>query len=588
LLGLPPVLVAASSRALSYLLDCRPISRALLSAGLAVLVVIATGAPQGSDTDSGWQFKALQQHFQGSSPTFNTLVSPDPQNLSANVTQWISWWAPGSGLLLWPLLRLHLTLGLAIRIVAISSFLAGSLGWSLWVTSFQIPKWVKTLLSVFIPWSYYAHHNTLFFYGAEALLFAAVPWTLLLAVRLSSRPASGRLQNLLAVVTGASLGLLYVLKYSGLLVSIGAMTYILLQAIRSPWRGGSLFCPRRLHLAGLCALACVLPIIALNLLNLGYAQHMNLVSASRSLNPRWPTLLFGLANPVLAAASADAPLRYLLSHPTAGLSPAVSEMWLGLVGLPGAAMLWFLLSRRPPHHAHARMACCLLAASVVGAMVIWTISDRVTYESRHIAGASIAALPYVLEAGWTLRPSSRILRMSLAVCSVAYIALPLLYGVGAVIGKTARQMRQHPGPSRIYNPLLARHDVAYARSLLVEGFDPTSDLWYVTHPVPALDLPGRTLIRRPDSIPIEELRQETFHTMRPLRVRLVLPASLEADGRAEVIRQSFPRAVEWIPCPTDGATRCWTSWIRTSAEPIPVRDASSTLLDSSQRSRALP
>lgn len=539
------------------------IVRALLSAGLAIAVIVATGAPQGSDTDSGWQFKAVQQYIDGSSPSFNTLVGPDPEDLSRNLTRWISWWAPGSGLLVWSLMRLHLTLGGAIRVIAIVCFLAGSVGWSVWIDRFVLPGWVKALLSMSIPWFYYAHHNALFFYGAEALLFAAVPWALLLAVECWDCVSRARGSVLRASVTGLSLGLLYVLKYSGVFVSIGVLTYIVLRAVRPQCGpGGDGLCFKWFQRAGVCAVACLLPIVFLSLVNQLHAGHMNLVAASASFRLRWAAWLFAVSSPALAAASAEAPLRHVLAQLSL---PGGVELWLALAGFPGGAVLLFLILRRGASHRHALMSCCVLGASLTCAVVVWTISDGVSYESRHIAGASIAVLPYALERAWGLRTSSRRLQMLLAVCGICYIVLPWSYGVVSVVAKAARQARQNSGPSRVYNPLLARNDVTYARSMLVEGFDPRSDLWYVTHPVAGLDLPGRMLIRRADSTPIEKLREETFRTSRPVRVRLVLPAGLENDGKADVIRRSFPGAVEWASCPTDGATRCWVAWVGTSA-----------------------
>src|SRR5205814_8767877 len=104
--------------------------------------------------------------------------------------------------------------------------------------------------------------------------------------------------------------------------------------------------------------------------------------------------------------------------------------------------------------------------------------------------------------------------------------------------------------------------------LLLEGFNPRTDLWYLTDPITALDLPGRALIRHADFIDSSQLRKETFRTSRPLRVRLVLPKSFEENGKGEIIRSSFVAAGEWQACRTDGVTRCWTSLMQpVSARP---------------------
>src|SRR5712691_8682902 len=101
----------------------------------------------------------------------------------------------------------------------------------------------------------------------------------------------------------------------------------------------------------------------------------------------------------------------------------------------------------------------------------------------------------------------------------------------------------------MYNPSLAGKDVNYARSLLLQEFDLRSDVWYLTDPISALDLPGRMLIRHADFIDPEKLRQDTFRSSHPVRVRVVLPASFEKSGKADIIRRSFVGTGKWQSCP---------------------------------------
>lgn len=222
-------------------------------------------------------------------------------------------------------------------------------------------------------------------------------------------------------------------------------------------------------------------------------------------------------------------------------------------------MLLILLWYRRPLHAHALLACCVFLASIGCVMAVWTVSKGVSYEARHVAGGSLAILPYVIEVAYSVR-SSRSLRVVLAACGLCYILLPTLYGVAAVVGKTIRHSRHRPGPSDIYDPFLTPE----SRAILTQDFNRNSDVWYVMHPVPALELPGRMLIRRADDISIENLRRESYHTRLPVRLRLILPATPEMDEKSVAIRDSFSHAVKWTSCPTDSSTHCWMSWIATS------------------------
>src|SRR5581483_3305261 len=89
---------------------------AFLSSVLIVLAVSRT--PQSLFSDPSWQLKALQQNLAGESPTFNTLVQPNPLDISQSGGEWISWWPIGTNVLIYPLLRIGLTMGTAVRVVA--------------------------------------------------------------------------------------------------------------------------------------------------------------------------------------------------------------------------------------------------------------------------------------------------------------------------------------------------------------------------------------------------------------------------------------------------------------------------------------
>jgi hypothetical protein len=137
-------------------------------------------------SDPSWQLKALQQHLAGQSPTINTLVQPDSRDISQDHLEWISWWPIGTNAFVYPLLRMGLSIGTAVRVLAAVALILGSVGFGYWVQVFGLPQWLAIALAIGIPWILYATLS-LFQYAAEGLVFGICPWLLVGAFRLRSR-----------------------------------------------------------------------------------------------------------------------------------------------------------------------------------------------------------------------------------------------------------------------------------------------------------------------------------------------------------------------------------------------------------------
>jgi len=398
---------------------------AFLSSVLIVLAVSRT--PQSLFSDPSWQLKALQQHLAGEAPTFNTLVQADPRDLSQDVQEWISWWPIGTNLLVYPLLRAGMTMGIAIRVLADLALILGSVGFGYWLRLFRLPAWLAMTLAITIPWIRYANLS-LFQYAAEGLVFAVCPWLLLGAFRLRSRWASQhRESHSFLAGYGLLLGFAYWMKYSAVFISAGVLVHL------------------RRH-----------------------------------------------GNPAL------------------------------------------LLSRD-----------VLVTISAVFLAVMTVFSAR-AMEARYIAAIAIALIPAALECAFTVAPGfSRVSRGILLAAGICYLAIPIAYGGFSVAGKIARTPTAYrAGPSGVYNPLFASMDAASAAASLRADFDPASDLWYLTEPFTAMDLPGRVILRHADFLPTDKLI-ENFQTSKPVRVHLLLPPWFEQNGKGSIIRGEFLGATNW-------------------------------------------
>ena len=66
-----------------------------------------------------------------------------------------------------------------------------------------------------------------------------------------------------------------------------------------------------------------------------------------------------------------------------------------------------------------------------------------------------------------------------------------------------------PGPSKLHNTLLSQTNIEEVRVSLLRDYDPNKDLWYLTDPITALDIPGRAIIAGADflTLTVDPLRK---------------------------------------------------------------------------------
>jgi len=551
------------------------------SISLALLVI---RTPQGLYSDPAWQIKALQQYLAGESPSFNHCVMPQAEDLFQGKAGWIGYWPPGTQLLAYPLMANRIVAGDAIRIIAIVCLVLGSLGWVRWFSLFNFPPWVKISLAILLPWMHYPS-NALFMYSAEILVYASAPWILLLTYRLSNiwkQRKFGLGIILMSAPLGFALGFVYILKYSAVFVSLGALVYLGLFVYNLHKNTNRHLCVRVLISFLLVIVFFIIPIATYNLINYKFGGYLNQITLRAEFNLRWENSVFILANPALIAADADSLWNYVLLHPTHGLlkdfswpdpGSQESSMWLALVGLPGGLLLLWLSLYSDVPGGKRSLALSVFFTSLVVMLGIWTVSRiAISYQARYLAGASIAILPLAIQAGFSLwsHNRSRIIRLVLICGAISYIVIPLLYGGVSVIAKVMRTPRDYKvGPSRIYNHLLAQHDLAGVRDRLLRYFSADTDIWYIPEPMSALDLPGRAIITHADFEDKNELERRRYISRMPLRIHALLPPIFEANGKGQIIRKSFVQAKNWVMTKIDGCNYfVWTATINVDSDKV--------------------
>lgn len=511
----------------------------------AFLVLMAKRSAQGISDDAALQSKALQQYLEGKSPSFNHIVTARPDNLAKNNVTWLSEAPPSTQLLIYPLIKNGVTLGIVLRIIVIICIFIGTVGWVRWFSLFRLPIWVKIAFAILLPWMRYSS-DTFFTYIADSLSYAAAPWIFLATFKLGeiweSKEYSFFKRPAFSALFGFCLGCAYLFKYSLVFISSGAVIYLGLKAFRKI----NTDLKQRITNFMSVAIFFIVPIVYLSLLNYKLSGQMNIatIGAGR-LQPQ--DFLYALSNPALAVAGAEHFFRYVLFHPTHVLTE--HHVWRGILGVPGGLLFWWILwrSRTRIRKGYELLAVISFFVSWIVIFILWGLTNNISYQTRHIAAGSIAILPFLIENSFDLwRTARRLLRIILLGAGIIYIALPLLSGVPSVRIKALRAINYKAGPSGIYNPCVTFNDMAGIRDRLMKDFSPENDIWYLAGPAtPLLDLPGRMIMNYAEYKDADTLRRTKYMGGSGLRIHALLPPEFEKDKRGEAIRNSFEKAGEW-------------------------------------------
>jgi hypothetical protein len=509
---------------------------AVASAG--VLVALALLVPPFIYSDQADQLKALQQSLSGESRGLNELVFPDSTNLAADTTEWIVWWPPSTQVLAWPLLRAGLSIGAAIRIIAIVAVVAGAIGWAWWWALFELPtSWILAA-ALLVPWQRYAS-NGLFQYSAETLAFAAVPWVLIAAAASVREIDAGRTPSWSVLFsTGLASGALYWVKYSSVFVTAGVTLFVLARlATARSWKS-----------AGALAIGAALPAVLLSVLNrhFGGAANMLAQSGAFRLDPRM--FAYAIGNPAAMSADAGAVLDYVLTNPERGLG--LTAFAVALASVPAGVTLAWLLTGSATRV--ERLAATTLAVTVGLIVIAWMASPAVSFEARHVAGAAMAVLPAAVaigRRGW--RGFAAPLQSWLVAVSLAYVIAPWIYGPVSVAVKTLRPQGYVTSDSGIYNPILSAHDARRAAASVRDRCRSAGSdaVWYVPDPLTALEFHGRMVMTGADFEPLDVLRSRRYEGRLP--VCALLTPKFEGNGKGPAIRASFVDVRSWTREPAD-------------------------------------
>jgi hypothetical protein len=503
---------------------------------LSIVLGVSRRVPQGIYGDQAVQMRAARQYVAGQSPSLNTVVEPDPADLTRDHGVWLTSRPPGPQLAVYPWLRLGLSVGAAVRVVAMLALIVGAIGWLAWFAMFEMPPVMRYAAAVALPVVHEAS-NSFFVFSQDILNFAVAPWILLLARAMAARDRRSATWFGAGLVFGAT----YIVKYSLVFVGLGALVFLVVDAVRRRRGAGVVW----------CAIGFVVPIVVMSVLNARYGGAVNSVAAQAGVFPRWTSFVAMIATPALAVADAEGLLNVLMGQPMHPLTPV--PLGIGFVG--GLIYLWLII-RGARGTVAVRLAVTVFVVSVVMVGAVWTFSAfAADYAARHVMPASLAVFPVAYLGAAELWQRGGVKRVIVAIGAIGFVIVPLLYGAAALVGKARLLPRSYAlGVSRVYDPYLASSvvDLATVERRLVDTYGATTDVWYSYDSITALDLPGRVWNAADElAIPSE------FRTSRPVRVTLLLK-----PGRGAEVLGQFRGAGPWTRAVMPGSNYdVWTALV---------------------------
>lgn len=542
--------------------------------------------------DALLQTKSAQQWIRQETKLLNSVSLPAQNDISQDTEAWIFLWPAGMAIFFIPLLALGFPLGPTLRVIAYLLFILGSLGWLKLSDKIKVSFSVKMILALILPmYSLTIASATMFI--PDILPFAFMPWlfiyTLYLTFNLDSRTKLYPYFLFNFSLLGILLGLVYWIKYSAFLVSLGLLlfiaVYLLFLARHYPL-------VRRWLLLSACAFALFLPVLALILLNRHftgtffpegnishYTSPHSVMMYGKPFFIKWVYLLISLAGSGgLVLFQGWYWLRHI-THYSDRLFPLFSSLGfnqrtllISILGVPGSlAMLWLLFySRRLFNRVIFIFTCCITL--VPFALLLWintkATSNVLTSGVQRYASAFFIFTQTVLFSSFLhfiSRHKRGVTKIFILLAVIIFFVIPnafilINFFKNAIFERIGRPYIVTD--NYLFQPTLSNTNVGSVveriRSLVKstkdvvvlanpDSYGGISNAWleikqrtlpllyfysrfFYTHDTEAVDLRG--------SLP--------YRTSQDLRVILVISKFLESDGKTlSRLEQRFPQAQGW-------------------------------------------
>ena len=360
----------------------------LIGAFVLLMGVISFIYPGGVYPDPGWGFTVMRSMQHGGD--FNLLTRPDPQDLSKNVSDYLTWWSPGQYLVPYTFISLFkLNIGQANALAITLSQLIGLAGFFSLFRKLGFTPIIAAVSVAFMACQQFFTLPYLFYNGGEILAFAFSGWFLYGCTALTRTGWQLLLfsltSGLIAFFCKSALMWLYFAGLCYLWIRISITKPLGKWLVNGIW----IAIPATLSLA----------IIYFTFLSKG----QNPASESLGFNFSWSAITFPLASPLLSGFSVDDLFNGLIFHND---KPVLNPYWslIALIMLAAISVLIILIIiRYIANNTYRLLVVILYCTSTLFFGYLFLKQMNVSMEARHLRIIGLVIIPGVIHLVSSLR-----------------------------------------------------------------------------------------------------------------------------------------------------------------------------------------
>ena len=484
---------------------------------LYAVVALVVGPAMYSDSALG--FRVWDSMRQGAG--FNQMLNVEPADIARDRTYFKAAWTPGQYLLPGALEALGLALGPAIVVVVTVASLLGLWGWYALYRAFGFSARTSAiaLLVIACGRNFALPFGT--YNGGEVLVFAGLPWGLLVVWRLRDLRWSS-IPVLLATIAGVVF-----LKLSGIIVMGAAVAGVV------PSAGQPLLGRETLRRALVAAATLVLGFLLLQWAWVSRGWTAVEPSAGAGWSQVGPSVALAIASTWSAIFGFGSLVQYVFFFPGRALLETATPINVALV-VPALATLAFLWLRLRRDYADYLRFALIVAGLVTGfLLLLLVIGSPIGADERHFRPVALLLTVGVVEAFVGSR--SLLARGIFA----GLFAVSAAYGLGSRLQHVRTNLNDPLGTRGVRMHALTPPVRDFLRTIDRPDADGERPLIVVPAPEVALEIRhARILTTDADFQTPQQLAAEVRRG-RVRRLYVLLPRALERNGKAAVILKSF-------------------------------------------------